>query len=163
MTTTSHIDFEQLDPSEFGFEDRYKFLTAAVVPRPIALVTTLSPTGIVNAAPFSQFVIIAIDPPLLGIVIGRTATGEKDTLANIKASEEWVINTVPLELATTVQKCSHPFPPDVSEVEVTGMTPVDSRLIKPPRLAEYCRSFAPLLRAHDSTTCHSNLSHGLSF
>ena len=70
-------------------------LTGAVIPRPIAFVTTIGVNGIVNAAPFSQFVIVAVDPGLLAISLGPRPGTLKDTLLNIRASREFVINMVP--------------------------------------------------------------------
>lgn len=130
------LEYDQLDPSSLGYENRYKFLTASVIPRPIALVTTLSETGIVNAAPYSQFVIIAVDPPLLGIVAGQGAQGDKDTLRYIRQNGEYVINTVPESLAHQVQTCAEPVPPDVSEVDLAGLNLAPSKLVKPPRIRE---------------------------
>lgn len=137
MTTDpSAVEYDQLDPSALTYDQRYKFLTASVVPRPIALVTTLSDTGIVNAAPYSQFIIIAVDPPLLGIVAGQGVRGDKDTLRYIRASGEYVINTVPESLAHQVQACAEPVPPDVSEVDIAGLNISPSRLVRPPRIRE---------------------------
>jgi flavin reductase (DIM6/NTAB) family NADH-FMN oxidoreductase RutF len=63
-----HSDYSQLDLSRFAESDRYKFLMGTVIPRPIALVTSLSREGVLNAAPFSQFVVISVTPSLLGFV-----------------------------------------------------------------------------------------------
>ena len=82
--------FDHVDLSALNRAQRYKLLTGAVIPRPIAFVTTLGPDGIVNAAPFSQFVILAVDPGLLGVSIGPRDGGRKDTLVNIEASREFV-------------------------------------------------------------------------
>jgi flavin reductase (DIM6/NTAB) family NADH-FMN oxidoreductase RutF len=110
-------------------------LTGAVIPRPIALVTTISPGGVVNAAPFSQFVIVAIDPGLLGISIGPRQEGPKDTLTNIHLSGEFVINMVAEDWAETVQACSEDYPPETSEVEFLGLKTLPSTIVAPPRLA----------------------------
>lgn len=128
--------FDVIDPSKFDHESRYKFLSATVVPRPIALVTSIGSNGVLNAAPFSQFIIISATPGLLGIVVGRYNNGEKDTLRNIKETGEYVINTTSENMADQVQLCAHPFPPDVSEVKEAGFTTLDSLMIAPPRIAE---------------------------
>jgi flavin reductase (DIM6/NTAB) family NADH-FMN oxidoreductase RutF len=143
MTATRGYDSVDLDT--FSEDNRYKFLTGSVVPRPIALVTTLSETGVLNAAPFSQFVIISVTPPLLGIVahdaterqVFAAAPGAyKDTVRNILANEEFVINSVSESMALQVQECAHPFPPDVSEVDTVGFHTLPSDLVKPSRIAE---------------------------
>ena len=133
---TESVPYDQLDPSTLNYERRYKFLTGSVVPRPIALVTTLSETGLVNAAPYSQFIIIAVDPPLLGIVAGQGAQGDKDTLRHIRARGEYVINTVPEGLAHQVQTCAEPVPPEVSEVDLAGLHLAPSSRVAPPRIRE---------------------------
>lgn len=143
MTETRGYD--SLDLDQFSEDSRYKFLTGSVVPRPIALVTTLSETGVLNAAPFSQFVIISVSPPLLGIVAHDAAEQQvfaaapgayKDTVRNILANREFVINTVSESMALQVQECAHPFPPDVSEVATVGFHTLPSEVVEPPRIAE---------------------------
>ena len=138
-------DFESVDLHEFNEDNRYKFLMGTVVPRPIALVTSLGENGVLNAAPFSQFVVISVSPPLLGIV-AHDATNValfaaspgtyKDTVRNILATKEFVINGVTESMALQVQECAHPFPPDVSEVEKVGFQTVPSELVAPPRINE---------------------------
>ena len=129
-------EFDQIDPATFSHEDRYKFLTATVVPRPIALVTTIGSSGVLNAAPYSQFIIIAASPALLGIVVGQTPDGDKDTLRNIKESGDYVINTVSEAMADQVQLCAFPFPAHVSEVQEAGFTIERSVVVKPMRIAQ---------------------------
>ncbi len=128
--------FDRIDPAAFSHEDRYKFLTATVVPRPIALVTSQGSSGVLNAAPYSQFIIIAASPALLGIVAGQTADGDKDTMRNIRETGEYVINTVSEDMADQVQLCAHPFPADVSEVSEAGFSTVESVVVKPRRIAQ---------------------------
>lgn len=127
--------FESVDFAAFTPFDRYKFMTASVVPRPIALVTTLSDTGQVNAAPFSQFIILSSTPPILGIVCGRYPDGPKDTHANILRSGEFVINTVSEPMAEITQLCAIPFASEESETDVFGIRTLPSRVVAPPRLA----------------------------
>jgi len=129
--------FDRIDLAALSRADRYKMLTGAVIPRPIAFVTSLGPGGIVNAAPFSQFVILAVDPGLLGFSVGpRTGSDlAKDTLANVRSAGEFVINMVPEGWEQIVQQASDEYPPDVSEVDVLGFTTLPSRQIRTPRLA----------------------------
>jgi flavin reductase (DIM6/NTAB) family NADH-FMN oxidoreductase RutF len=137
--------YQPLDLAEFSEESRYKFMTGSVVPRPIALVTSLGVTGVLNAAPFSQFVIISVSPPLLGIVAHdahQVATFSampgvyKDTVRNVMASGEFVINTVTEAMALQVQDCSFAFPPDVSEIDQVGLHTIPSVKVAPARIAE---------------------------
>lgn len=127
--------FDPIDLDALSRADRYKVLTGAVIPRPIAFVTTLGPGGIVNAAPFSQFVILAVDPGLLAFSIGPKPGGPKDTLTNVKALPEFVINMVPQGWEEIVQEASEELPLEVSEVEKLGLTTIASTHVRPPRLS----------------------------
>jgi len=130
VQTFDHIDLDALSRA-----DRYKVLTGAVIPRPIAFVTTLGPGGIVNAAPFSQFVILAVDPGLLAFSIGPKPGGPKDTLTNVKALPEFVINMVPQGWEEIVQEASEELPLEISEVEKLGLKTIASTHVRPPRLS----------------------------
>lgn len=110
--------FERIDLDGMTALGRYKFLTATVVPRPIALVSTLNLDGSVNVAPFSQFVILSASPPMLGIVSGRHPDGMKDTHVNILRTREFVINLVSEELAVPTQQSAFPFRADISEADM---------------------------------------------
>jgi flavin reductase (DIM6/NTAB) family NADH-FMN oxidoreductase RutF len=133
---SSLTDFQTIDLQEFAEETRYKFLTASVVPRPIALVTSLGSGGVLNAAPFSQFVIVSVTPPLLAFVAHDLPGGQKDTVRNVLSSGSFVINTVSESMAVQVQQCSEFFPPDVSEVAVVGFRTLPSEKVTPDRIAE---------------------------
>lgn len=131
--------FESIPLGPLDKKQRYKVLMGSVVPRPIALVSSLNAAGGVNAAPFSNFMVVSTNPALLGVSIGsegRADGTEKDTLRNVRANGEFVINTVPAALAETVQACGQVFSPEVSEVEVLGLTTVPSAVIRTPRIAE---------------------------
>ncbi len=129
------LPHEVIDVGTLTRAERYKLLTGAVVPRPIAFVTSLAANGGINAAPFSQFVIVAVDPGLLGISIGPRPAGPKDTLRNIERTGEYVINMVPDGWAETVQRSSEDYPADLSEVELLGLATEPSVHVGPPRLA----------------------------
>lgn len=120
-----------------GKAQRYKLLAGLVTPRPIALVTTLG-EGVVNAAPFSFFNVLGIDPPTLVISIGRREFDGslKDTARNIIASSEFVVHLVDESMTKQMHGCSIPFPPDVSEINEVGFTAVVSRIVSPPRIVE---------------------------
>lgn len=128
-------EFEQFDLNGFDPLHRYKLLTGTVIPRPIAFVTTLNDDGGVNAAPFSEFMIFATSPGLLGFSSGMGRFGEKDTVVNIKRTGEFVINTVPECLADDVQGCAEELPRNVSEIENRNLALLPSHSIKTPRVA----------------------------
>jgi len=134
MNDANADHFDHVDLSTLTRAERYKLLTGAVIPRPIAFVTSIGPNGIVNAAPFSQFVILAVDPGLLGVSIGPRPGGPKDTLVNVEASREFVINMVPEGWEQRVQDASADHAPDVSEVDLLGFETMPSLHVKPPRL-----------------------------
>jgi flavin reductase (DIM6/NTAB) family NADH-FMN oxidoreductase RutF len=117
-------------------QDRYKLLCAVVVPRPIALVTTLDVNGAVNAAPFSFFNVFSEDPPL--IVLGlqhKPDRTPKDTTRNIERDGEFVVQMVDEALAKSMNDCAVDFPSGESEVATLGLATVPSVDVKVPRLA----------------------------
>ena len=114
----------------------YKLLASVVVPRPIALVTTLRPNGLVNAAPFSFFNLMGGDPPAVAINIALREPGvQKDSLGNIETADEFVINLVSEALAPAMTICAIDFPPGVSEPTEAGLTLLPSVRVAAPRLA----------------------------
>lgn len=125
-----------LDPVTVSPGDFYRFMISVVVPRPIAFVSTVSGDGRFNVAPFSYFNAITNQPPLLGISINRRKGVPKDTLRNIEATGEFVVNTVDESLGQRMVQTSGEWPEDVDEFALTGLTPVPSDLIKPPRVGE---------------------------
>jgi flavin reductase (DIM6/NTAB) family NADH-FMN oxidoreductase RutF len=127
-----------IDPREAGFQNVYKLLIGAVVPRPIAFVSTLSREGILNLAPFSFFTAVSANPPVICFCPVRRPglAPYKDTLSNILATGEFVVNIVSEEFASKMNATSAEFPPEVDEFEASGLTPVPSDLVRPPRVAE---------------------------
>src|ERR1700761_3289869 len=116
--------------------DRYKLLCGVVIPRPIALVTTLDVNGAVNAAPFSFFNVFSGDPPL--IVLGlqhKPDHAPKDTTRNIERDGEFVVHMVDGALAAAMNDCAVDFPSGESEVTALGLATLPSVDIKVPRLA----------------------------
>jgi flavin reductase (DIM6/NTAB) family NADH-FMN oxidoreductase RutF len=116
--------------------DRYKLLCAVVVPRPIALVTTLDANGAVNAAPFSFFNVFSEEPPL--IVLGlqhKPDRTPKDTTRNIQRDGEFVVHMVDEALASAMNDCAVDFPAGESEVTALGLASLPSVDVKVPRLA----------------------------
>ncbi len=126
------FDFAALSPIE-----RYKLLVATVVPRPIAWVVTQSPSGLLNAAPYSFFNVLSGDPPLVAIGIGGRAPGDvKDTGGNIRISGQFVVNLVAMDNAAAMNVTAIDFPPDVDEIAEAGLTTLPSTHVVPPRIAE---------------------------
>lgn len=127
----------QYASAEVAPRDRYKILTAFVLPRPIAWVTTLGPTGVVNAAPFSFFNVFGEDPPLIMFAINKRPDGRlKDTWINIQRSNEFVVHIPDEPLALQMHNSSGDFPPNVSEPDYVGLKLAPSVDIKVPRLAD---------------------------
>ncbi|MBG9447724.1 flavin reductase [Cytobacillus firmus] len=130
----------EFTPSKLGEKDVYKLLTGSVVPRPIAWVSTVSEEGDLNLAPFSFFTVASRNPPMLCISIGpgvgdREGT-EKDTLVNIRATKEFVINVVPAPLGNSMQKSAENLPSDANEFAIAELTPAESHIVVPKRVKE---------------------------
>ena len=127
----------QYASSDLAPRDRYKVLTAFVLPRPIAWVTTLGPTGVVNAAPFSFFNVFGEDPPLIMFAINKRPDGRlKDTWTNIQRTNEFVVHNPDEEMALAMHNSSGDFPPDMGEPNHLGLKLAPSMDIKVPRLAD---------------------------
>jgi len=111
---------------------------SCVAPRPIAWVTSMHPNGTINLAPFSFFNALSSDPPMVMIAFTgyHAHGGEKDTLYNIKASGEFVVNMVPLELRDAMNLTSGPHPHEVNELELAGLSAEPAALVRPPRVRE---------------------------
>jgi flavin reductase (DIM6/NTAB) family NADH-FMN oxidoreductase RutF len=122
--------------SSLSKREAYFLLTGAVIPRPIALVTSLSSAGVVNAAPFSFFNAVSSDPPLLMLAIDRRRGERKDTARNILELREFVVNIVSESIAERMNLCSGEYPADVSEIDIAGFTALPSERIAVPRIAE---------------------------
>jgi flavin reductase (DIM6/NTAB) family NADH-FMN oxidoreductase RutF len=145
----------RFDLAELSATERYKLLGGLVVPRPIALVTTQSPEGRVNAAPFSFFNVFAEEPPLVVLGLGISSLGgAKDTTVNIRETGEFVINLVDEPIAEAMNLCAIDFPPEISEIEVAGLDLVRSQKGAPPRIAQApvnleCRRYVTLEAARE--------------
>ena len=137
-------DFEALPAAQ-----RYKLLVALVIPRPIAFVSTRSPAGVDNAAPFSFFNVMGEEPPIVVLSMDRRADGSrKDSARNILETREFVANMVDEPLLERMHRCSVAFPPEVSEFAETGLTPVPANRVAAPRIAESPVSLECRLHTH---------------
>ena len=127
----------EFDLRRLGGRDRYKLLAGVVVPRPIALVTTVDAGGAVNAAPFSFFNVMGSDPPLVALGIGDRAAGvPKDSARNIAATGEFVVNLVDESMAQKMNVCAVDFPAGTDEIACAGLTRTAASHVRPPRIAE---------------------------
>jgi flavin reductase (DIM6/NTAB) family NADH-FMN oxidoreductase RutF len=126
------FDFEKMSPPE-----RYKLLLSTVLPRPIAWITTKDANGAVNAAPFSFFNVFGNDPATVGVGIGSKGPREpKDTRANIRANEQFVVNLVPFSLAQEMRITSIAFPRGVEEPKEAALSLAPSERVAVPRIAQ---------------------------
>lgn len=136
-----------LDPAQLSQPDRYKLLIGLIVPRPIALVSTISPGGMLNVAPFSFFSGLGSNPlTLLFCPATNQDGGEKDSLRNAKpvgegGVGEFVVNVVSEDMARRMAACAEPLAFGESEFELSGFTPAPSDAVRPPRVAEAPASF----------------------
>jgi flavin reductase (DIM6/NTAB) family NADH-FMN oxidoreductase RutF len=119
-----------IDPQASNPSDIYKMLTGIVVPRPIAFVSSLSPDGVRNLAPFSFFTVASGNPPVLCFC------PLNDTVRNIEATKDFVVHAVSEEFAEKMNICSAEFGPEVDEFIESGLTPIPSDLVRPPRFRE---------------------------
>lgn len=127
-----HIDLDELTASE-----RYKLLTALVIPRPIAWVTTVSSEGINNAAPYSFFNVFGQDPAV--IILGLEHKGDgtaKDTENNINLLNEFVVNLVSSKVLGNMVDTAAAYAPGESEPDILGLSLTPSKKVKPPRLTD---------------------------
>lgn len=127
----------EFDFGQIAAELRYKLLVSFVGPRPIALVTSLSPEGIGNAAPMSFFNVFAQTPPLL--ILGlqhRSGESRKDTTRNILETREFVVNLVDAAIARRMVDCAVEFPPEVDETDIVGFATRPSVAVRPARVTE---------------------------
>lgn len=128
-----------IDPSEIDTHSVYKLLAGSVVPRPIAWVSSRNREDVLNLAPFSFFTVASREPPMLAISIGPRTGGEdyaKDTLTNLRETQEFVINIVSVSLANAMHETAVNHLPEVDEFVQAGVTPAACEVVKTPRVAE---------------------------
>ena len=133
----------KIDPQKISFNDVHKLMIGSIVPRPIAFVSTLSKEGQNNIAPFSYFNGVCSNPPTIMFAPARRGWDgqEKDTLINIRDSDQFVVNIVSEGFAEQMVRCSTDFDSTVDEFEISGLTPQPSNKVSPPRLLESKISF----------------------
>lgn len=110
---------------------------SCIVPRPIGWITTLSPDGVVNLAPYSFFNGVASDPPMVMFASGSMSRHpEKDSITNCEATGEFVVNLATWDLKDQMNQTSAEVPPEVDEISLAELTTEPARLVKPPRVKE---------------------------
>ena len=127
------------DVSNTASRTVYNLINGLVAPRPIALVTSLGLEGKLNAAPFSSYNYLCIDPPVVSFGVAAASDANrklKDTARNIEHSGEFVVNVVTEDIGRQMNICGVEFPSDVSEVEMAGFTTEPSVIVKTPRIKE---------------------------
>ena len=129
------------DVAAIPANEAYKLLVSTVVPRPIALATTVDLTGRVNAAPFSFFNVMGHEPPTVAIGLLAGSERFKDTAANILDTCEFVVNLVGEANAEAMNITCIDAPPEIDELTLAGLTPAASQAVRPPRIAESPVSF----------------------
>jgi flavin reductase (DIM6/NTAB) family NADH-FMN oxidoreductase RutF len=140
----------ELSPASLSIQDRYKLMIGAIVPRPIAFVSTVSLDGRLNLAPFSFFAGVGSNPmTLLFCPANKPDGSEKDSLRNAKRRDddtgpgtgEFVVNVVPEAIARQMALCAEPLPHGESEFELSRLTPTPAAVVRPPRVLESPVSF----------------------
>ncbi|WP_342387843.1 flavin reductase family protein [Salinicoccus bachuensis] len=123
-------------PQQLNEKEQKKFLIGSVIPRPIALVSTMSEEGIVNIGPFSYFNIVTYRPPMLSIAVQRVAGEPKDTARNISNTKEAVVHVVDQDNVEAANETAAQLGPEESELDVSAFTTVASKTVRPPGLDE---------------------------
>jgi len=131
------------DPADHPFQDTHKLMIGSIVPRPIAFVSTISSDGRHNVAPFSYFNGVCSKPPTIMFAPARRGWDgeEKDTLINIRETNEFVVNVISDSFSKQMVMCSTDFEANVNEFDISGLTAVASQKVTPPRVGESKISF----------------------
>jgi flavin reductase (DIM6/NTAB) family NADH-FMN oxidoreductase RutF len=134
------------DPAVLGARDTYRLMIGLITPRPIAWISTVSPSGAVNLAPFSFYNGVSGSPPtLLFSSVNRRDGTPKDTVRNVMSAGEFVVNVASYELRDAMNASSEELPYEQSEIEHVGLTAVASARVRPPRVAEAKAAFECVL------------------
>lgn len=155
-----HVDLSALSERE-----RYKLLMSSVVPRPIALISSVDENGRVNAAPFSCFNLMGATPATVVVGIDSRSPGvSKDTVRNIHVTGEFVVNMVSEAIADRMNLCSAPLPPGEDELSFAGLTAAASMQVAAPRIMEApisleCRRTTALDIGHCRTLVVAHIVH----
>ena len=132
-----------IDPKDHFFGDIHNIMIGSIVPRPIAFISSISKDGVPNLAPFSYFNGVCSNPPTIMFAPGRRGYDgiSKDTLNNIRATEQFVVNIVSEDIADQMVACSTDYEPEVDEFKISSLKAVPSQKVSPPRVGESKVSF----------------------
>ncbi|MGA3346782.1 MAG: flavin reductase family protein [Terracidiphilus sp.] len=172
-TRSSQVSTLSFNPAGLQPQEIYKLMTGIIVPRPVALVSTMSREGVANLAPFSFFSGVGAVPPTVlfcpALRDGASAeAGErKDTLRNVEETGEFVINVVSEAIAEAANATSAEVPFGVDEFALSGLTPIPSEAVRPPRVAQSpaqmeCKSSTPDVRPAAASSCSVRSSASMS-
>ncbi|HUD15176.1 MAG TPA: flavin reductase family protein [Terracidiphilus sp.] len=138
-----------LNPADHPSRQVYKLMTGIIIPRPVALVSTVDSNGVANLAPFSFFTGVGSNPPTVlfcPVVRSRSTAADaqpdlrpdlrKDTLRNVEETREFVVNVVSEAIAAAANATAAEVPPEVDEFVLSGLTPLASQVVRPARVAE---------------------------
>ena len=126
----------EIDPATASAKVIYSTMIRAITPRPIAWVSTISPTGVTNLAPFSYFNGVCSDPAVLSFsAVNKPDGSPKDTVRNIRANEQFVVNVVPFKLAESMVETAADLPYEESEIDQVGLETIESIKVEPPRVS----------------------------
>ena len=146
----------QFNPNELEHSAVYKLLTGSIIPRPIGWISTVDANGINNLAPFSYFNAVGEDPPHVMFSTTRGNNTNKDTLNNVLANGQFVVNMVTEELAEKMNTTAQTVPSDVDEFLLADVTTITSMLIKPMRVKESLVTFECEMVHHYFLENHKN-------
>ena len=128
----------KIDPANLDFRDAHHLLADSLVPRPIALISTVGADGVFNVAPFASVTLGSVKPTLIGFEVSTRRDGKmKDTIINIEHSREFVVNVPTTEaMFEAMNHTAYDYSPDVDEFNETGLTPVKADIVKAPMVGE---------------------------
>lgn len=132
------MKMRSITPGEIATKDLHQFIVGAVAPRPIAFVSTLDENGVANIAPYSFFNAFSSNPPVLVFSSNRRVDNNetKDTLHNVQLNQEVVVNVVNYNIVRQMALASISYPAHISEFDKSGLTPLQSEVVKPFRIKE---------------------------
>ena len=127
-----------INPVDYQVHEIYKLMTGLIVPRPVALVSTVDKDGVPNVAPFSFFCGVGSNPPTVLFCPSLRSSGDnrKDTLRNVEQTGEFVINVVSDTIAAATNATAADVGPEIDEFVLSGLTPIRSEVVRVPRVAE---------------------------
>lgn len=146
----------KIDPAHTSQKDIYKILTGTIIPRPIGWVSSISKDGVPNLAPFSFFNAVGEDPPHVMFSTVRSGNTNKDTLNNVLATKQFVVNMATEELVDAMNATSVNLPPYGNEFDYAGVTAITSDFVKAPRVKESPVSMECELVHHYSLEDHKD-------